>query len=164
MDGFTLMKQLGNLTDEVPVIVITSFSDIDVAVDAIRLGAYDYIIKPFNISQVMMSVRRALDQRRLLLENKHYKKRLEEKVVEKTIDLIRKNKEIQTQARNLEHLLGDLLMRLYLLGPLPLALLAASPREKQELDEGSTTPWLITLLVWCLLQTGIMTLIQGQVP
>jgi len=108
MDGFTLMKQLGNLTDEVPVIVITSFSDIDVAVDAIRLGAYDYIIKPFNISQVMMSVRRALDQRRLLLENKHYKKRLEEKVVEKTIDLIRKNKEIQTQARNLEHLLGDL--------------------------------------------------------
>src|SRR5210317_1860153 len=40
MDGFTLMKNLGDLTDEIPVIVITSFSDIDVAVDSIRLGAY----------------------------------------------------------------------------------------------------------------------------
>ncbi len=108
MDGFALMKQLGSLTDEIPVVVITSFSDVDVAVDAIRLGAYDYIVKPFNISQVMMSVRRALGQRRLLLENTQYKKRLEEKVVEKTIDLIRKNKEVETQARNLEHLLGDL--------------------------------------------------------
>ena len=108
MDGFTLMKNLGDLTDEIPIIVITSFSDIDVAVDAIRLGSYDYIVKPFNISQVTISVRRALERRRLLIENVQYKKSLEAKVVEKTIDLIRKNKEIQTQARNLEHLLGDL--------------------------------------------------------
>lgn len=108
MDGFTLMKKLGSLTEEVPVIVITSFSDIDVAVDAIRLGAYDYIVKPFNISQVTISVRRAMERRRLLLENAQYKKRLEEKVVEKTIDLIRKNKKVEQQAKNLEHLLGDL--------------------------------------------------------
>ncbi|MGH7162706.1 MAG: response regulator, partial [Planctomycetota bacterium] len=66
MDGFTLMKNLGTVTEEVPVIVITSFSDIDVAVDAIRLGAYDYIVKPFNISQVSLAVRRALERRRLL--------------------------------------------------------------------------------------------------
>ena len=108
MDGFTLMKNLGDLTDEVPVIVITSFSDIDVAVDAIRLGAYDYIVKPFNISQVTISVRRALERRRLLLENVQYKKSLEAKVVEKTIDLIRKNKKLEQQATLLEDLLRDL--------------------------------------------------------
>jgi putative nucleotidyltransferase with HDIG domain len=88
--------------------VITSFSDIDVAVDAIRLGAYDYIVKPFNISQVTISVRRALERRRLLLENLQYKKSLEAKVVEKTIDLIRKNKKLEQQATLLEDLLRDL--------------------------------------------------------
>ncbi|MDH3591301.1 MAG: response regulator [Planctomycetota bacterium] len=108
MDGFTLMKNLGDLTDQIPVIVITSFGDIDVAVDAIRLGAYDYVVKPFNISQVTLSVRRALDRRRLLIENLQYKKSLEHKVVEKTIDLIRKNKKLEQQAKLLEGLLRDL--------------------------------------------------------
>jgi response regulator RpfG family c-di-GMP phosphodiesterase len=108
MDGFTLMKNLGDLTDQIPVVVITSFGDIDVAVDAIRLGAYDYIVKPFNISQVTISVQRALERRRLLLENLQYKKSLEQKVVEKTIDLIRKNKKLEQQAKLLEGLLRDL--------------------------------------------------------
>ena len=108
MDGFTLMKQLGDLTDEIPVIVITSFGDIDVAVDAIRLGAYDYVVKPFNISQVALSVQRALERRRLLIENVQYKKSLEQKVVEKTIDLLRKNKKLVQQAKLLEGLLVDL--------------------------------------------------------
>ena len=108
MDGFTLMKNLGPLTDEVPVVVITSFSDIDVAVDAIRLGAYDYIVKPFNISQVTIAVSRAIDRRRLMLENIQYKKSLEQKVVQKTIDLIRKNKTLEQQAKLLEDLLSNL--------------------------------------------------------
>ncbi len=108
MDGFTLMKNLGDLTDQIPVVVITSFGDIDVAVDAIRLGAYDYIVKPFNISQVTISVQRALERRQLLLENIQYKKSLEHKVVEKTIDLIRKNKKLEQQAKLLEGLLRDL--------------------------------------------------------
>jgi len=108
MDGFTLMKNLGDLTDQIPVVVITSFGDIDVAVDAIRLGAYDYVVKPFNISQVTISVQRALERRRLLIENLQYKKSLEQKVVEKTIDLIRKNKKLEQQAKLLEGLLRDL--------------------------------------------------------
>ncbi|MGH7162807.1 MAG: HD domain-containing phosphohydrolase [Planctomycetota bacterium] len=108
MDGFTLMKNLGDVTEQIPVVVITSFGDIDVAVDAIRLGAYDYIVKPFNISQVTISVKRALERRQLLLENIQYKKSLEHKVVEKTIDLIRKNKKVEQQAKHLEHLLSDL--------------------------------------------------------
>ncbi|MHC4134278.1 MAG: HD domain-containing phosphohydrolase [Planctomycetota bacterium] len=108
MDGFTLMKNLGDLTDEIPVVVITSFGDVDVAVDAIRLGAYDYIVKPFNISQVTISVQRALERRRLLIENVQYKKDLEHKVVEKTIDLIKKNKKLEQQAKLLEGLLRDL--------------------------------------------------------
>lgn len=108
MDGFTLMKSLGDLTEQIPVVVITSFGDIDVAVDAIRLGAYDYIVKPFNISQVTISVKRALERRQLLLENIQYKKSLEHKVVEKTIDLIRKNKKLEQQAKLLEGLLRDL--------------------------------------------------------
>ncbi len=105
MDGFTLMKNLGKLTEQLPVIVITSFSDIDVAVDAIRLGAYDYIVKPFNISQVTISVQRAIERRTLLIENLQYNTSLEQKVVQKTIDLIRKNKTLQQQAELLEDLL-----------------------------------------------------------
>jgi putative nucleotidyltransferase with HDIG domain len=108
MDGFTLMKNLGDATEELPVIVITSFSDIDVAVEAMRLGAYDYVVKPFNISQVAISVKRALERRALLLENQEYRKGLEEKVVQKTIDLRRKNKKLEQQAELLEDLLLNL--------------------------------------------------------
>jgi putative nucleotidyltransferase with HDIG domain len=58
--------------------------DIAIALEAIRRGAYDYILKPFEKDQLFLSVRRALDHRRLILENQKYQRDLERLVEERT--------------------------------------------------------------------------------
>jgi len=68
MDGVDLLKKLKKLRPEVPVIVITAFSTWDSAVEAMRLGAYDYIRKPFDTEIVRSIVYRAIEQR-LLISN-----------------------------------------------------------------------------------------------
>ena len=62
------------------MLMITAVLDTKTAVEAMRLGAYDYVTKPFDLDDVSMRVRRALQRRRLLLENKEYQLRLEQKV------------------------------------------------------------------------------------
>jgi len=77
MDGFTLMKNLGDLTDEIPVIVITSFSDIDVAVDSIRLGAYDYIVKPIDRTKLITTVGNAVEHYRMSMRLRQLEREVE---------------------------------------------------------------------------------------
>jgi putative nucleotidyltransferase with HDIG domain len=69
------------------VILVTSVVDIEVAVDALKEGAYDYITKPFSLEQVSISVSRAIEKRRLLLENQNYQRTLEEQVASRTRQL-----------------------------------------------------------------------------
>src|SRR6202044_3285315 len=52
--------------DEVPVIVITAYGGSAAAIEAMKLGAYDYITKPFDLDEVMFTLRRALTQRALV--------------------------------------------------------------------------------------------------
>ena len=70
-----------------PVIMVTAMHDISIALEAIRAGAYDYILKPFEKDQLFMSVRRALEHRRLVLENRTYQSDLEHLVAERTQQL-----------------------------------------------------------------------------
>ena len=72
MDGLKLLSQIRNHDNDVPVIMVTAMHDISIALEAIRNGAYDYILKPFEKDQLYMSVRRALEHRRLVLENRTY--------------------------------------------------------------------------------------------
>ena len=69
---------------DVPVIMVTAMHDISIALEAIRAGAYDYILKPFEKDQLYLSVRRALEHRRLVLENRTYQSDLEQLVAERT--------------------------------------------------------------------------------
>jgi putative nucleotidyltransferase with HDIG domain len=69
------------------VIMVTAMHDISIALEAIRSGAYDYILKPFEKDQLHMSVRRALDHRQLVLENRTYQSDLEHLVAERTQQL-----------------------------------------------------------------------------
>jgi DNA-binding response OmpR family regulator len=83
MPGLSGMEVLSHLVTERPdicVLMITAVLDTKTAVEAMRLGAYDYVTKPFDIDDVSMRVRRALQRRRLLLENKEYQLRLEQEV------------------------------------------------------------------------------------
>ncbi|MFZ5965011.1 sigma-54-dependent transcriptional regulator [Thalassococcus sp. BH17M4-6] len=70
MDGLALMRRVLDIDPTLPIILITGHGDIDLAVTCIKDGAYDFIEKPFDPSRLVASVRRALDARRLTLENR----------------------------------------------------------------------------------------------
>ena len=69
MDGMTLLQRLGDLDPDLPVILITGHAEVQLAVDAMRRGAYDFIEKPFATQNLVAVLRRALDHRTLVLEN-----------------------------------------------------------------------------------------------
>ena len=77
MDGHQLMNNIHAIDADLPVILITGFGDISMAVNAMRKGAYDFIEKPFNNEDLLDTVKRALDKRLLVIENRHLKKELE---------------------------------------------------------------------------------------
>jgi putative nucleotidyltransferase with HDIG domain len=87
MDGLKLLAQLREINQEVPVIMVTAMHDIQIALEAMRKGAYDYILKPFEKDQLYLSVRRALEHRRLVMENRTYQSDLEQLVAERTKQL-----------------------------------------------------------------------------
>ena len=70
MDGLTLFRRLRELDPDLPVILVTGHGDIAMAVSAIQEGAYDFIPKPYAPEALLASVRRALEKRRLVLENR----------------------------------------------------------------------------------------------
>lgn len=70
MDGLTLMNRIHELDRDIPVILVTGHGEVQLAVRAMREGAYDFIEKPFVSSQLAEIAARALDYRRLVLENR----------------------------------------------------------------------------------------------
>ncbi|MGR3523662.1 MAG: nitrogen assimilation response regulator NtrX [Paracoccus sp. (in: a-proteobacteria)] len=69
MDGIDILKQVRRNNPDVPVIIISGHGNIEIAVAAIRQGAYDFIEKPFNIDQLMVVINRAMETSRLRREN-----------------------------------------------------------------------------------------------
>lgn len=77
MDGHQLMAEVKNIDSDISTILLTGFGDISMAVKAMRNGAYDFIEKPFNNDDLVDTVKRALDKRSLVLENRQLKKEIE---------------------------------------------------------------------------------------
>jgi two-component system response regulator AtoC len=69
MDGMELMRHVRLRWPTLPVIVMTAFASIDTAIRSIHAGAYDYVSKPYEIDELRLTVRRALEQARLVREN-----------------------------------------------------------------------------------------------
>jgi len=84
MDGIRLLDWLRSHDSEIPVIMVTAIHDISTALEAIRRGAYDYILKPFEKDQLYLGVGRALQHRRLVIENRNYQNNLQQIVDEQT--------------------------------------------------------------------------------
>src|SRR5438876_1064489 len=87
MDGIGLLERVKESYPDLPVIMVTAVHDISVALAAIRNGAYDYLLKPFEREQMLAMVKRALEHRRLRLENRAYQSNLESLVTARTEQL-----------------------------------------------------------------------------
>ena len=70
MDGIQFMRELRTLDEDVPVIVLTAYGTVESAVDAMKLGALDYIAKPVDVDALHVLIRRALDLSRFRIENR----------------------------------------------------------------------------------------------
>ncbi|HEX6162408.1 MAG TPA: sigma-54 dependent transcriptional regulator [Vicinamibacterales bacterium] len=79
MDGLDVLQKLQHLKDVMPIVVITGNAEIQTAVEATRLGAFDFIEKPVSSERMLVSVRNAVDTRRLKTENKSYRRDAEKK-------------------------------------------------------------------------------------
>jgi len=77
-DGFAMLAAVKQFDAELPIVLITAFAHIALAIQAIREGAYDFIEKPFSADRLVDVVRRALEKRRLVLENRRLRDALRE--------------------------------------------------------------------------------------
>jgi two-component system NtrC family response regulator len=79
MDGMQVLKAIKERSPETLVIMITAFGTVDIAVEAMKAGAYDYITKPFNRDELRLTVAKALQFSGLTLENRRLKSELAER-------------------------------------------------------------------------------------
>ncbi|MDP6775342.1 MAG: sigma-54 dependent transcriptional regulator [Candidatus Latescibacteria bacterium] len=75
-DGMQLLRLVGETGPETGVIIITAFGEVSTAVDAMRLGAYDYLTKPVDLKRLQLSLQHLLEHQALMAENKQLKARL----------------------------------------------------------------------------------------
>ena len=77
-DGLRVLRAALERNPDTPVIVLTAFGNIEGALDTIQKGAFDYLAKPFDVDAIVRVVRRALEQRRLVEENKSLRARVKQ--------------------------------------------------------------------------------------
>ncbi len=75
-DGFAVMRKALEIDPALPVVLITGHGDVPLAVEAMRSGAYDFMEKPFSVTSLASVAERALDKRRLVLENRKLREEL----------------------------------------------------------------------------------------
>lgn len=77
VNGIEVLKHIKDNTLETEVIMLTTFTDVRTAVETVKLGAYDYITKPYDLPELLQTIERALDHRRLKLDNMVLKSELD---------------------------------------------------------------------------------------
>ncbi len=79
LTGFDVLRETRELNPQPAVILITGYASVETAVEAMKLGAYDYVTKPFKIDEMQLSIQRALDFQSAVRENVYLKKELKER-------------------------------------------------------------------------------------
>jgi len=85
MDGVSVLKEVKKLRPGLPVVIMTAFGTIDAAVETIKLGAYDYVAKPFPKEKILSVLRNALEKEQLLQENRSLKNELGKPILQESI-------------------------------------------------------------------------------
>ena len=79
MDGVDVLKYSKKIKPELPFLMISGHGDLEIAVNTMRIGAFDYIAKPPDLNRLLNAVRNALDKKELVVENKRLKKKVSKK-------------------------------------------------------------------------------------
>jgi DNA-binding NtrC family response regulator len=90
MDGIELMKEIKKVKPDLPIIIMTAYATVDTAVRAMREGAYDYLVKPFDPEEMALIVRKLVAHQKLVQENRFLRDELQKKFEYK--DIITKNR------------------------------------------------------------------------
>ena len=113
MDGMALLSRLQQLDPDLPVILLTGHGDVPMAVEAMRVGAYDFLEKPFSPDALLSSLRRALEKRQLVLENRrlHEQADLRELIDGRLLGVSRSLQTLRRQVLDLAPLPVNVLIR-----------------------------------------------------
>jgi putative two-component system response regulator len=101
MSGLDLLAYVRQRNPHIPVILMTAFADLDIAVDAIKKGAYDFIIKPYHPDHLVHAINKARDFSQLNRLKENYKAYLEDMVRQRTIELDHARSEAEKLSRDL---------------------------------------------------------------
>lgn len=92
MDGLDLLSRINIIDSKLPVILITGFADVKTMQAAIKLGVFDFLRKPFSLSELQISVKQAVMKRQLMVQNEEYTLHLESLVQKKAKELFDANR------------------------------------------------------------------------
>ncbi len=93
MDGIELLSKLKEINPEIQVIVMTAYASIETAVVAMKKGAFNYVNKPVDLEELRINIKKALENQKILTENKYLKEQLNEKY--KDLKIIGESKAIK---------------------------------------------------------------------
>jgi putative nucleotidyltransferase with HDIG domain len=109
MDGRALLSAVRDEDPDAAVIILTGAADVKTAIACLKRGAYDFILKPVDIDELLVAAERALERRQLLMERRDYQATLERRVAEATRDLEAAYYQLQTTYRATLQALGSAL-------------------------------------------------------
>ena len=92
--GIELLSIVKQQYPDIAVIMVTAVDDRKTAIKALQLGAYGFVIKPFDINEIAISAVNALERRKLSLQSREYENRLENEVRSRTAEIHRREEEI----------------------------------------------------------------------
>jgi DNA-binding response OmpR family regulator len=102
MDGLELLGWMRQNFPDIGVIMATALGNLDTVLAAMRAGAINYMVKPFNMDLVSEEIARGMERQRLVAENRAHQQELEEKVAERTRELDAAYKQLKKKVRELE--------------------------------------------------------------
>ena len=109
MTGIELLQQVRDVDPDAAVIVLTGAADVKTAIESLKLGAYDFIMKPVNVDELLIAAERALERRQLLIERRQYQAMLESRVEQATHHLAAAYRELESTYRTTLEALGSAL-------------------------------------------------------
>src|SRR5205823_1012646 len=109
MTGIELLQQVREVDQDAAVIVLTGAADVKTAIESLKLGAYDFIMKPVNVDELLIAADRALERRQLLIERRQYQAMLESRVEQATHHLAAAYRELESTYRTTLEALGSAL-------------------------------------------------------